>query len=329
MNTPKINRRLFSILVLLIISFGLLIHTYINNYKYQMNLLFKHQELMQIKKHLKIYDLNKNNTYNFDCVKTAEIFVKITICIHNLKNDIYISKNLKSNGVWELDMLTLFMKMLNWNNNIKVFDIGANLGLYCLFAAKFGRKCVAVEPFYDNVIRLHKSAQIENITDNIVLVTNGISDTRGVLHHLSKNEQNIGGQSLHKTEDIETLDLDEYLKDKFNSISIKFDDLITILPEDFTEAILKMDIEDSEINAFKKAAEIFERVKIHAVFMEWGRKRIFLTKEISHILDFMFDRDFEVKDTNLKPLKRKDWEYWPWDIVWIHKDFNFKLHPSI
>ena len=99
--------------------------------------------------------------------------------------------------------------------------------------------------------------------------------------------------------------------------------MISVIPEDFTEAILKIDIEDSEFIAFKNAELLFKRVKIHAVFFEWQRKARFPFEEIVKFLGFMFTRKFKVFDLFLNPLKPEDWKEWPGDIIFIHEDFKF------
>ena len=37
-----------------------------------------------------------------------------------------------------------------------LIDVGANVGVFSLYAAKLGRKVVAVEPLKDNYLRLEK-----------------------------------------------------------------------------------------------------------------------------------------------------------------------------
>ena len=94
---------------------------------------------------INLYSLLQPNDFDFECIKTKKVVVQTTICIHNDENDAYISKTLKKGEIWEEDLLTTFMRMLKADAHIHALDIGAQLGQYCLFAAKFGRKCVAVE----------------------------------------------------------------------------------------------------------------------------------------------------------------------------------------
>jgi FkbM family methyltransferase len=76
---------------------------------------------------------------------------------------------------------------------LKVIDIGANLGQYSLYAASFGRSVIAIEPFYDNYIRLHKSAILTNVTNKITLLTNAVSNIKNEEKVLRKDDRNIGG----------------------------------------------------------------------------------------------------------------------------------------
>ena len=324
------NIRYIFFAVILIIPFILIylnknahdIQAKIKKAKMQDSFLDSH-ELKQIKRSLRLYNLNASNERNFECIKTVEIIVRTTLCIHNVKNDIYISGSIKAHRVWKIEMLVIFVKMVNFRKNIQAIDIGSNLGQYCLFAAKIGRKCVAVEPFNDNLIRIHKAAQIENIHQNIILVTNAISDTRGVINRLSRFRKNIGGQFLIKSHNKNSSNIEESLKDKYNVLTIKLNDLIAVLPQDFSEAILKIDIENQEFKAFKYADKLFERVKIHAVFMKWGIKNSFPKDEVLEFLEFLYSRNYEPIDTNLNYLERDDWKKWPYDLVWVHKDVDF------
>ena len=43
-------------------------------------------ELAEIQKNMKIFDLNKQSTNSYDCVKSKDIIVTTTICIHDVKS---------------------------------------------------------------------------------------------------------------------------------------------------------------------------------------------------------------------------------------------------
>ena len=230
----------------------------------------KIETITEIKSILNIYNLNKEIKKKFECIKSADILIRTTICLHDLKRDIFVSRNVKIYGSWEKHLLNIFMKILNSNKNIQVFDIGAHIGQFTLFAAKFGRKVISVEPFYENYLRIQKAAQIENLTNNIILITNGISDKKGQINKLKKNEKNIGGQGID--DNFNGNNSSSYKPDDLYFLkTIVMNDLTTVLPDNFKEAILKIDIEGYEIKAFKHAEKLFDRVKFHAIFMEWEK----------------------------------------------------------
>lgn len=121
------------------------------------------------------------------------------------------------------------------------------LGQYSLFAAKKGRKVLTVEPFYDNILRIHKAAKTEGIENKITLVQNALSNKRNEIKRLQPNSNNIGGQTLlnfknviYQRKDMET---DKYLVE-----TVLLNDIVKFLPLNdaglkYDSAILKLDIE--------------------------------------------------------------------------------------
>ena len=59
-----------------------------------------------------------------------------------------------------------------------------------------GLRVLAVEPFYDNILRLHKAASIEKLENKITVIQNAISNKRNEVKMLHQSQDNIGGQSL-------------------------------------------------------------------------------------------------------------------------------------
>ena len=51
-----------------------------------------------------------------------------------------------------------------------------------------------MEPFFPNILRLHKATTIDNTQKRITLIQNAISDKRNVIQALSAAEHNLGGQ---------------------------------------------------------------------------------------------------------------------------------------
>ena len=53
---------------------------------------------------------------------------------------------------------------------------------------------VTVEPFYENILRLHKASKIEKFHKRITLIQNALSNKRNEIKLLTSNPSNIGGQ---------------------------------------------------------------------------------------------------------------------------------------
>ena len=73
---------------------------------------------------------------------------------------------------------------------MQLVDIGANIGYYSLLAAKLGHRVVAVEPVTDSIRRLHRAAQLEQLTQHITVVHNAVADvrTRATLRQSGHNQ---------------------------------------------------------------------------------------------------------------------------------------------
>ncbi len=217
------------------------------------------------------------------------------------------------------------MKYLNDNPEWMVIDVGANIGQYSLFSAKFGRKVLAIEPFIENIYRLHKAAKLESIEGNIVLLQNAVSDLRNEVKLLAKHEKDIGGQSLLPNKD------QVYKKDPNNTYLVEtiwLDDIIPYLPKqanrrNFKRAIMKIDIEGFEPFAFQRAVKLFRRLDVRIVIMEWRQmpNKTEITILVEEMIDFFLERGYKPHDPDDKPLLRKYWRDWPVDIIWIKKHF--------
>ena len=59
-----------------------------------------------------------------------------------------------------------------------------------------GYQVVSVEPFYENVLRIHKASYLDKTYRNIVLINNAVSNKRNEIKMLKPLSSNIGGQTL-------------------------------------------------------------------------------------------------------------------------------------
>lgn len=191
-------------------------------------------------------------------------------------------------------------------------------GQYSLFPAEMGRKVLTVEPFYENIKRIHKAAKQEKIGANIKLVQNAISNKRNEIKLLAKNDNNIGGQSLVHTK---TYTKQEMASNPYLVETILMNDLVDQIPlrndgQKFKSAILKIDIEGSEPFAFEHADMFFDTLDIQVIFMEWGNlPKINQNKKIENMIKFLTERGY-VPYVGSQKLQKSNWMRWPWDIVW-------------
>jgi len=216
---------------------------------------------------------------------------------------------------------------VNKNPEWLVFDLGAQIGQYTLFAAKMGSKVVTVEPFYENIIRIHKASTLEKLQDRITLVRNAVSGKANEIKRLYENNINIGGQGIIKI-NRKFYDF-EMKKDKYLVKTIVFNDLLDYLPitddgQKFQKAIMKIDIEGYEPYAFEKADKLFDTIDVQVIFMEWGNLPPLNDrhKEIVNMIDFLLKKNLLPRDENDKILEKEDWKDWPWDIIWVNSNLQ-------
>jgi FkbM family methyltransferase len=284
--------------------------------------------------HLKLYDFSKEkmpSNETFDCVKMANIVVQPILCVHNITGDRFVSKVIKNEGVWERPVVEFFMKVLQSNPTFQVLDIGAQLGQFTIYAAKLGRTSVAVEPFYDNYIRLHASALQNNLTSRIILVNNGISDRPGEVKELRINHDNIGGQGIKDSEEEnkkqnENSSAIVLVDKKYLLVTITLDDLVSVLPDNFNKAIMKIDIEGYELKAFRHAANLLKRVEVSVILFEWLGKSDtakFPEQEIEEFFNFMQSLGYVSRSlSNLDELSEKNHGSWPTDVVFVLDSYS-------
>jgi FkbM family methyltransferase len=193
-----------------------------------------------------------------------------------------------------------------------------------LFAAKLGKDVVAVEPFHDNILRIHKAAKTENITDKITLIKNGISNKRNIME-LIADSKNVGGQYLKENLDLQT-NKDEN-KNNYIVETILFDDMIKYFPKrsngkPYDKAIIKIDIEGFEVYAFEHANRFFKNFEVQIIFMEW-KMVPHLPIEAHPLIDKMFDlfykNNLEPFSVEGKALQKESWRNWLTDVIWKKK----------
>lgn len=310
-----------------------------------------HEIVSEYKHGIYIYNMNEpiESWWTFECIETKMTHTLNTrLCIHDTKFDQHVSGQLKQHGLWEPNNVRSFIKQMSEVPDAKVIDIGANIGLYTLIAAKFNRNVIAVEPLHDNMIRIHKAAYLENVRANIVALVNAVSNERKQLN-IQLVDDNIGGSFVISDGEAAIVNADNDALTRSSVIvnSIIIDDLVDIIKIKFgskglngqkLKFILKVDIESYEPFAFENATRLFEKFDVVAIYLEIGKileklkvyddfnangdekksKQALYSNYLSKVLNMinMFKtlnyQPYEINGYNM--IEYTQWRHWPWDI---------------
>ena len=184
---------------------------------------------------------------------------------------------------------------------------------------------VTVEPYYENIIRIHKAARLQSLQNRIVLIQNAVFDKRHIILSL-KSDAEPDNQVIK--DESERFTRNDLSNNKLLVETIWMDDLVGYLPKthegkDFQKAIIKMDIEGSETLAFAHARKLLTRLDVVTIFMEWGfvAKKDELRKSIIDFIDLLNEFGYIAlgEGENNQILSLDDWKNWPGNIKWVKK----------
>ncbi len=186
---------------------------------------------------------------------------------------------------------------------------------------------IAVEPFYDNILRIHKACKSEDLTSKITLIKNGISNKRNQVMRLVADSKNVGGQFLSNNLNNRTIDKKYIVK------TILFDDLIEHLPKDsnrenYKKVIIKIDIEGFELFALENSKQFFNDYEVISIFMEWDKMVLHpasLHNKVEELISFFKANGLIPYSIDLGSLIEINWKNWPQDIIWLNKIVNKDL----
>ena len=135
-----------------------------------------------------------------------------------------------------------------------VLDVGANIGIYTLLAAKRGARVFAIEADPENAQLLRHNIEINGFTDKVTVLEFAALDSPGtvVLH---RNPTNSGGSSV-STNSAETA-----------VVPKRTIDSLQLPPVD----VCKMDIEGSELSALLGMRETLNRSPQIKLLIEYNR----------------------------------------------------------
>lgn len=174
-------------------------------------------------------------------------------------DDKYIGQRIAL-GKYEIIESALFVA--NINNNSIVVDIGANIGYYALLASKIAKKVYAFEPDSEIFMILKKNIVDNNLT-NVIAINKAVGDKKDT-GYMIKDKDNFGNQRLDtggrikdKSNEVEVIKLDDYIKEKID--------------------LIKIDVQGYEPKVVEGAKKIIEKYK-PAIFMECSYKNDAMVK---------------------------------------------------
>ena len=163
-------------------------------------------------------------------------------------------------------------------------DIGANVGMYSLFAASLNKKlcAIAVEPVPNNINVLRQNIQLNDLENRINVEVTPLSDVEGQAY-LVNNDLRPGSSGAQLV-DSKSMDSVEMRAMTGDSIIAKYS---------ITDAILKIDIDGNEFKVLVGFKESLRNGFIQSILVECTDSNIESIKTYLEELGFEEDLSFE------------------------------------
>jgi len=228
------------------------------------------------------------------------------ICVYEKSVDVWISGSLLTSGTWENDIMANIKKALDKDRRTAFLDLGCNIGVFTLMAAKLGHRVVSVDPLRKNLFLLSRSLEQGQLTANVYLLNNAVGDKVEQIT-LQEYKGNVGGTFVKPASQSDVVDEDH------TAVAVTLDHLTPLLANQ--TVVMKIDVETYEWNALKCGYTFFEKVHVKCIFMEWASHKK-TPVSAAGIIGFMKKFSF-VPHANNAQLQFDKNTTWPGDIVWI------------
>lgn len=216
--------------------------------------------------------------------------------VHSDKFDWFVSS---PNRVTDNRYSTLFTKepeTISWINGLDkdcVFvDIGANIGIYTLYAASIGiQRCLAVEPHYENFSILNRNIVLNGLDDKVTAycLGLGIESRLSILNH-SSCHPGMSGASLGEALNYKMKEFKPQYKQGIYELSlVDFIQSVDDLAE--SKVAIKCDVDGFEHRIFTDYAISRLRNRVKTVLVEVNLnipQHLYMVKhftELGYILD--------------------------------------------
>jgi len=201
---------------------------------------------------------------------------------------------------------TLFTKepeMIEWVDNMDkndiLWDIGANVGLYSVYAGLKGMKVFAFEPSALNTFLISKNIEINNLKDNVSLFPIAISD-KNEFGYLNMTSTALGGALNEFNEtDIATVGEGKYEEKvifKQGMFAYATDELIEKYSFDVPNYI-KIDVDSIEDRIVYGMGKTLDNSTLKGIFLELDETE----KRTEKLIDFLSKKGLKLKEKRQSP----------------------------
>ncbi len=247
--------------------------------------------------------------------KKLLVYIKKTLEDSSYKTKKVNDKNLlffTPNDLCEMRVETLFTKepeTIKWIDNFSVksnstfWDIGANIGLYSIYAAAKHKNLnvISFEPALSNLRVLSRNISINNFSNKIKIFQVALSNKKNTFQEFNESIFQEGG-SLNTFG--EKFGFDGNLINKKNTYSIYGTTLNYLVENEILEIpdYIKIDVDGIEHLILSGANKFLKNDKIKGICVEINEKFLQQKKSISDLLinsDFTFQDKATVRDKNV------------------------------
>ena len=159
----------------------------------------------------------------------------------------------------EIHRQRIYAPYLEGKKDLTILDIGANIGLFSLYASQFAKKVYAIEPATEHIDVMNHMVKFNKLTDKITTFRMAIANKDGEM-------------TLHHNNNVTMFSLNEAVADKsLPSETVPVMTLETFLNTHKIEHVdfMKLDIEGAEMDVI--GGSTFENAskRIDSLVVEW------------------------------------------------------------